>query len=160
MRSSARYLERKNLAKSSQTPGRTQMINFFCWRPNPKQEMMFADLPGYGYNVASGRTRQQWQGLLESGEEGRVKRVKEPDSLRALDRSGAPNASILSQRIVKKNSAQIIYLCLKNQESFSCLKCQKKKKTLKERFKNYREKTSLRTCLLLLRSFYKSKATN
>jgi GTP-binding protein len=39
------------IAKTSNTPGRTQTINFFEVRRHgkPKPEFMFADLPGYGY---------------------------------------------------------------------------------------------------------------
>ena len=39
------------IAKTSNTPGRTQTINFFQVRRHgkPKAEFMFADLPGYGY---------------------------------------------------------------------------------------------------------------
>lgn len=39
------------VAKTSNTPGRTQTINFFevRWPGRPKADMFFADLPGYGY---------------------------------------------------------------------------------------------------------------
>jgi GTP-binding protein len=38
-------VNRKNLVKTSSTPGRTQLINFF----NINQSLMFVDLPGFGY---------------------------------------------------------------------------------------------------------------
>ena len=39
------------IAKTSNTPGRTQTINFFevRWPGHPKPDLLFADLPGYGY---------------------------------------------------------------------------------------------------------------
>ena len=39
------------VAKTSNTPGRTQAINFFeiRWPGRPRPELVFADLPGYGY---------------------------------------------------------------------------------------------------------------
>ncbi|HEX6880698.1 MAG TPA: ribosome biogenesis GTP-binding protein YihA/YsxC [Terriglobales bacterium] len=39
------------IAKTSNTPGRTQTINFFeiRWPGRPKADLLFADLPGYGY---------------------------------------------------------------------------------------------------------------
>lgn len=39
------------IAKTSNTPGRTQTINFFeiRWPGRPKPDLLFADLPGYGY---------------------------------------------------------------------------------------------------------------
>ena len=39
------------LARTSSTPGRTRSINFFeiRWAGKPRPELIFADLPGYGY---------------------------------------------------------------------------------------------------------------
>src|ERR1700739_1781402 len=39
------------LARTSSTPGRTRSINFFeiRWPGKPQPELVFADLPGYGY---------------------------------------------------------------------------------------------------------------
>ena len=59
-------LERKNLARSSSTPGRTQMINFFKVSPQKDQSLIFADLPGYGFNVASKDVRKNWNELMGS----------------------------------------------------------------------------------------------
>jgi GTP-binding protein len=53
--------ERKNLARASSTPGRTQMANFF----SVNRRLVLADLPGYGYNVARKEIRQLWDDLLE-----------------------------------------------------------------------------------------------
>lgn len=53
-------LGRKNLARTSSTPGRTQMVNFFGLNNN----LIFADLPGYGYNVASKRIEGKWDLLM------------------------------------------------------------------------------------------------
>jgi GTP-binding protein len=50
------------IAKTSNTPGRTQTINFFQVRrpgkPNP--DFVFADLPGYGYARAPKEATAQW----------------------------------------------------------------------------------------------------
>jgi GTP-binding protein len=50
------------IAKTSNTPGRTQTINFFQIRrpgkPNP--DFVFADLPGYGYARAPKEVTAQW----------------------------------------------------------------------------------------------------
>lgn len=51
---------RKNLAKTSSTPGRTRLINFF--RIN--DEFYFVDLPGYGFAQASKSTQNEWQALI------------------------------------------------------------------------------------------------
>ncbi|MFK7824554.1 MAG: ribosome biogenesis GTP-binding protein YihA/YsxC [Oligoflexales bacterium] len=57
-------LERKNLARSSSTPGRTQMINFFMVSRQKEQALVLADLPGYGFNVASKDVRKHWNELM------------------------------------------------------------------------------------------------
>ena len=52
----------RGLAKTSNTPGKTKLINFF----NVNDMFIFADLPGYGYAKVSGSTRNQWQKSLEN----------------------------------------------------------------------------------------------
>lgn len=49
-------LLRKGLARTSNTPGRTQSINFFLIN----EEFYFADLPGYGYARVSKAMRADW----------------------------------------------------------------------------------------------------
>ena len=50
------------IAKTSNTPGRTQTINFFEIRfpGHPKPDLIFADLPGYGYARAPRDLVQEW----------------------------------------------------------------------------------------------------
>ncbi len=50
------------VAKTSNTPGRTQSINFFeiRWQGRPKAELVFADLPGYGYARVPREISQTW----------------------------------------------------------------------------------------------------
>ncbi len=55
---------RKNLAKSSSTPGKTQLINFFDigYRFNDQDyTVRFVDLPGFGYAKVSKSTKEIWQ---------------------------------------------------------------------------------------------------
>jgi GTP-binding protein len=51
---------RKNLAKTSSTPGKTRTINFFIIN----NEFYIVDLPGYGYAKASEIMRQQWKNMI------------------------------------------------------------------------------------------------
>lgn len=51
----------KGLARTSSTPGRTQALNFF----DINGEMLFVDLPGYGYAKVSQTERQHWGKLIE-----------------------------------------------------------------------------------------------
>jgi len=56
--------QRKNLAKSSATPGKTQLINFFETRYLYNDEsypVRFVDLPGFGYAKVSKSLKEVWQ---------------------------------------------------------------------------------------------------
>lgn len=58
----------KNLAKSSSTPGKTQLINFFAtqWKANSQDstqevlKLMFVDLPGFGYAKVAKSQKELW----------------------------------------------------------------------------------------------------
>lgn len=54
-------LQRKGLARTSNTPGRTQSINFFLIN----EQFYFADLPGYGYARVSKTMRSDWGVMAE-----------------------------------------------------------------------------------------------
>ena len=51
----------KKLAKTSVTPGRTRLINYFDFG-----EFVLADLPGYGFAKVSKEEKKKWGELLES----------------------------------------------------------------------------------------------
>ena len=53
---------RKNLARTSKTPGRTQLINFF----DVEYGKRLVDLPGYGYAKVSDRMRKHWRELMSN----------------------------------------------------------------------------------------------
>jgi GTP-binding protein len=57
----------KKLAKTSSTPGRTRSINFFelRWAGKPHPELVFTDLPGYGYAQVSREISSQWPNFIE-----------------------------------------------------------------------------------------------
>ena len=55
-------LNRKHLVKTSSTPGRTQLINFFLIN----SEFYLVDLPGYGYAKVPLRIRKQWGPMVET----------------------------------------------------------------------------------------------
>ena len=52
--------QRQGLARTSKTPGRTQLINFFELAPGRR----LVDLPGYGYAKVPPRMRAHWQELV------------------------------------------------------------------------------------------------
>ncbi len=56
------------LARVSNTPGRTQTINFFgvdLGKPKPEPELVFADLPGYGYARVPVAIVGEWPKFIE-----------------------------------------------------------------------------------------------
>ena len=54
-------MNRKSLARTSATPGKTQTINFY----NINEEMYLVDLPGYGYAKVSEQEKVQWGKMIE-----------------------------------------------------------------------------------------------
>lgn len=54
-------VSQKGLARTSKTPGRTQLLNFFAVDPDRR----LVDLPGYGYAKVSVRTRNAWHRAVE-----------------------------------------------------------------------------------------------
>lgn len=54
-------MNRKSLARISQTPGKTQTINFY----NINKELYLVDLPGYGYAKVSESEKRKWGQLIE-----------------------------------------------------------------------------------------------
>lgn len=61
-------MQRRGLVRISSTPGRTRLINFFRVviapdggrGPRDRRELMFVDLPGYGYAKVSKEEREKW----------------------------------------------------------------------------------------------------
>jgi len=54
-------LNRKKLVKTSQTPGKTQEINFF----KVNNDFVFADLPGYGFAKVPQSVQRRWKKMIE-----------------------------------------------------------------------------------------------
>ncbi|HBF6952106.1 TPA: YihA family ribosome biogenesis GTP-binding protein [Clostridioides difficile] len=54
-------LNRRNFARTSQTPGKTRTINFYLIN----NEFYFVDLPGYGYAKIAKSEKEKWGGIME-----------------------------------------------------------------------------------------------
>jgi len=54
--------EQRNLARTSKTPGRTQLVNFFA----VNEQHRLVDLPGYGFAKVPPKVKRAWQELMES----------------------------------------------------------------------------------------------
>jgi GTP-binding protein len=60
-------VNRRGFARTSKSPGRTQLINFFSLGADRR----LVDLPGYGYAKVSVSMRRHWQSLIEQYFQGR-----------------------------------------------------------------------------------------
>ena len=56
---------KKELAKVSSSPGKTQLINHFDITSSDKNQWWLVDLPGYGYAKRSQSQRKQWAKMIE-----------------------------------------------------------------------------------------------
>lgn len=56
------FFSQKNLAKTSNSPGKTRLLNFFL----VEERFLFADLPGYGFAKASHKEIQNWSAAIEA----------------------------------------------------------------------------------------------
>jgi GTP-binding protein len=107
---------RKSIARASNTPGRTQEINFFTAGP----EHYLVDLPGYGYAKAPLAVVEKWQKLLKSYLAGRptlrrafvlidarhgAKPVDE-EIMSLLDKAAVPFQCVMT-KIDKVNAAEL-----------------------------------------------------
>ncbi|WP_071460288.1 ribosome biogenesis GTP-binding protein YihA/YsxC [Bacillus massilinigeriensis] len=57
-----KMLNRKNLARTSSKPGKTQTLNFYLIN----EELYFVDVPGYGYAKVSKKEREAWGKMIEA----------------------------------------------------------------------------------------------
>ncbi|MDJ0802197.1 MAG: ribosome biogenesis GTP-binding protein YihA/YsxC [Desulfobacterales bacterium] len=57
-----KLVNRRRLVKTSSTPGRTQLVNFFLIN----QAFRFVDLPGYGYAKVPAGVKRQWGAMIET----------------------------------------------------------------------------------------------
>jgi len=55
-------MNRKNYARTSAQPGKTQTINFY----NINEELYFVDLPGYGYATVAQSVKEKWGKMIEN----------------------------------------------------------------------------------------------
>ena len=98
---------RKDVAKTSATPGRTQQLNYFC----VQKSLYLVDLPGYGYAKAPPSEIKRWQDVLKTYLKGRanLRRVfllidsrtglkkADEDILKLLDEAAVPYQIVLTK---------------------------------------------------------------
>ena len=111
-----RLAHARGLARTSRTPGRTQQVNFFAGR----DEIVFADLPGYGFARVPAGVREAWKKLVEGYLEAReglrgvvvivdARRGLEPDDRALIDYLAALGrpAVVVANKIDKLNRSEL-----------------------------------------------------
>lgn len=63
---------RKDIARTSNTPGRTQQLNYFALAHPSVGQLYMVDLPGYGFAKAPKAEVERWQGVLKNYLKGRA----------------------------------------------------------------------------------------
>ena len=58
------FVGQSGLARTSRTPGRTRLLNWF--RVEAKPAFHLVDLPGYGYAAVDTKTKGSWKPLIET----------------------------------------------------------------------------------------------
>ena len=98
-----RLLRRKNLARTSSTPGKTRLLHFFRVR-GEERSLLFVDLPGYGYAQVSISERKKWKVLIEDY---LVERT-EPESSRSRESHAVARGRDGDERTTGESEVQAI----------------------------------------------------
>jgi GTP-binding protein len=130
---------RKNLARVSHTPGRTQQINFF----SIAEKLVIVDLPGYGFAKVPLKEKQNWEKLI-------LYYLQNTPNLKLV------NLLIDARRGIKDNDLKVIELLHSCNKQIQLVFTKTDKITLKEDFKletkNYLASLGYLLCNVILSS--------
>jgi len=130
---------RKNLARVSHTPGRTQQINFF----SIAEKLVIVDLPGYGFAKVPLREKQNWERLI-------LCYLQNTPNLKLV------NLLVDARRGIKDNDLKVIQLLQSCNKEIQLVFTKTDKVTLKNEFKletkNYLESLGYLPCNVILSS--------
>jgi len=131
--------QRKNLARVSQTPGRTRQINFFLIA----EKLVIADLPGYGFAKVPAKEKQNWEKLI-------LYYLQNSPNLKLV------NMLIDARRGIKENDLKVIQLLHSYDKQIQLVFTKADKVKLKEGFeeevKNYLASLGYLLCNIVLSS--------
>ncbi|HIW12897.1 MAG TPA: ribosome biogenesis GTP-binding protein YihA/YsxC [Candidatus Salinicoccus stercoripullorum] len=116
---------RKNIARTSSKPGKTQTLNFY----DMDAKFVFVDVPGYGYAKESKKAREKWGAMIEAY-------ITEREALKAviqlIDLRHKPTEDdILMYDFLKYYEIPVIVICTK-MDKIPKSKVQKHLKIIKE----------------------------
>ena len=100
-------VNRKRLARTSNTPGRTQLVNFFVIN----KKLSFVDLPGYGYAKVPVSVKRGWKAMVEGYFEGR-KNLRLVVMILDIRRKPSENDDQLIQWL-RSNNIKIVFVLTK-----------------------------------------------
>ena len=130
---------RKNLARVSQTPGRTRQINFFLIA----EKLVIVDLPGYGFAKVPAKEKQNWEKLI-------LYYLQNSPNLKLV------NMLIDARRGIKENDLKVIQLLHSYDKQIQLVFTKADKVKLKEGFeeevKNYLASLGYLLCNIVLSS--------
>jgi len=116
---------RRKLAKTSSTPGKTRLINFFLIN----NEFYFVDLPGYGFAKVSKREQEKWGNMMEKYliERSQLKRI----ALLVDSRHKPTKEDVLMYQWIKYYGYEVIVVATKS-DKLKKSEYQKNKKIILE----------------------------
>jgi len=100
-------VNRKRLARTSNTPGRTQLVNFFL----VNKKFSFVDLPGYGYAKVPVSVKRGWKAMVEGYLEGR-KNLRLVVMILDIRREPSADDAMLIQWL-RSNLVEIVFVLTK-----------------------------------------------
>ena len=101
-------VNRKQLARTSSTPGKTRLIHFFDVRRG-SQDLLLVDLPGYGFAKVSRSERHGWQRLVEGYLEARAP-LKAAVLLQDLRRDFSEDETLLLEWLSERGVTAVVAL--------------------------------------------------
>lgn len=125
------HLCNKKIAKTSSTPGKTRLINFFLVNKN----IYFVDLPGYGYAKVPGKMKRAWSEEMEKYLSTR-KQLKGVFLLLDIRRSPNENDRMMNEWLKKLPDIQTFYILTKADKLSKSQANQQKAAIAKELFVN------------------------
>ena len=103
-----KLVNRKKLARTSSTPGKTRLIHFFQAELE-HATLLLADLPGYGWARVSKKERAGWQALIESYLEDRPP-LRAAILLQDIRRDFSEDETLLLEWLVERRVTPLIAL--------------------------------------------------
>jgi GTP-binding protein len=101
-----RLVARKQLARTSRTPGKTRLLHFYRV-DRPGRDLILVDLPGYGYAKAAKSERARWKELIEGYLDGR-RALRAAVLLQDLRRDASEDETLLVRWLAERQIPALV----------------------------------------------------